>query len=156
MGADGKEVLAPLRLNSEESSQRRHFMNATKEMVAKVEEDSKKLANDYNDFVASKRSEYEAANPVAEEATEEEKSAAKKAADEALNKSEELKAALTKANDEIKEMFSKKQDVHITDKTLGFVKKYFVKFGNTTGFALGDDEVVEGIDSALASVEAAK
>ena len=127
---NGQEVNSPLRLNGDETAQRRHYLKlidpllevkktAVQGLIDKTKEEWKK-ANEQGDKDAKV---YEAEMNVA------------------VN-TPELMKELNVISDEILE-------VELTDKTVEFLKKYFVEFGDKNGYTVGDDKSVEELEGVL-------
>lgn len=145
LGADGKETLSPRKLNSEESSQRRHFVKATKDITDTVEETVRELSTAHNNLVQEVRDEYKKENPIEDETKED----AQKKEDAVINSDPKLKESVDKVNAEVKELFEEKHEITLTQKTTDFLKKYFSLWGEDPGWSAGDDAAVEEIMEAL-------
>src|SRR3990167_11381907 len=118
--ANGQEGLSPRRLNGEESSQRRHYSKAAKEIVEPIEARIKEIQETHNALVESTREQYKKDNKKevvegAKELTAEEKKAEKEAEklkeDLYVSKYQDIKDSLKKAVADVEELYTEKHDV---------------------------------------------
>lgn len=156
---NGQEGLSPRKLNGEESSQRRWYTKATKEITEPIEAKVKEIQETHNALVETTREQYKKDNPKKESAegapeiTPEQKKLDKeleKAKEDLyVSKDKDVKDSLKKAAADVEELYKEKHDVELTAKTLTFVKKYYSEWGEKVGWSIGDDEAVEQLEEVL-------
>lgn len=146
LNIENKEVQSPRKLNGEESSQRRHFYNAT-DIASKS----------YDDLVDAKRKEIKDKQDelVAKMKTENKQNDSETDANY-LNRinslvfaTPEFSDVMKNAQKELEDAKKNQFDIELTDKTVAVVKKYFVEFGDKEGFSPADDEVADEIVQVL-------
>lgn len=144
MNSEGKEELSPLRLNGEESAQRRFFMKESQKIIDEVQPPIQKMVTDYNAMLEAKKDVYKKDFPIAE-------SEAQKDYDVrmaiALSQDEELVNAVTAVKAEDVIIRETKHSIDITQKTQDFLKKYFILFGDVSGYVMADDSLVEELNT---------
>ena len=127
---NGQEVNSPLRLNGEESAQRRHYLKLIDPLL-----EAKKVA--VQGLIDKAKEEWKKDNEQGDKDA--------KVYDAEMNKAintPELMKELNAISDEDIE-------VELTDKTIGVLKRYFVEFGDKNGWTTGDDKAVEEIENAF-------
>ncbi len=132
IGADGKETNSYLRLNNEETSQRRHYYKKVMSVLNERQKQVKEMI-DASIEVWKKINVKEEKEDVA-------------AYDLRID-------AFIKSNNNLQKTVSDIKtapfEIDITDKTKEVIKKYFVKFGDVAGWTLGDSDVVEEIKTTF-------
>jgi len=122
---EGQDIASPLRLNAIESSQRRHFLKATDDILEKRSDTRTDLVEKAKEtFKKENKQKKDEPDPVYD-----------KKMINSLNTNKELLDELQKLGDEVKE-------IELSDKTIEVLKKYFISYGDKAGFSTGDDEVV--------------
>ena len=143
----GQEVLSALKLNGQESAQRRHFFKKIEEYEKTTREDLQKEIDKFNELRKSTLDELKKENKKKKD--EEEKDY-----DERISKLLVKDKKFEKAGKDIQEfsiaLNKKIVEIEVTEDTLKVLKKYFNEFGEKVGWGVGDDEVVEEIEIALA------
>lgn len=127
---NGQEVNSPLRLNGEETAQRRHYLKLIDPLL-----EAKKVS--VQGLIDKTKEEWKKANEQGDKDA--------KVYDAEMNKAintpelmEELNAI---SNEDI--------EVELTDKTVAVLKKYFKEFGDKNGYTVGDDKSVVEIEEVL-------
>ena len=143
---DGKETPASLRLNGEESSQRRFLLKEIERINTTAKPALEALVLIYNERLAQKRIILEGANPKSEDEVEVEYLNRMNAI---LTNDEELKQLLVSLTEDNKNIISEIHDLDLQPKVVEFLKKYFLKYGDSAGFLSGDDEFVAELNVAL-------
>lgn len=154
---DGKDIEVPSsrRLNGEESAQRRHFTKNTTDAISETENRVKEISDKHNKLVKEFKTEYKKENPkeevegLSDEDKKKEEEVYKMNEELTVSNNEKVKESFKEANELSKELLEKEYDIEVNGKVQDCVKKYFQEFGDTTGFAMGDDEVVEKIFAKL-------
>ncbi len=132
INAQGQEVDAQRRLNGEESSQRRHYLNAVNPLL---DEKREKL----NKLLETTKEAWKTANPKTEK---EEEKAYEVRMSQALVKDKAF-------NDAVVAITQEPIEITLTNKTVAVIKKYVSEFGAKVGWLAGDDLVVEEINEAI-------
>ncbi len=130
----GKEVDSQLRLNGEESAQRRHYLKLVNPLTEGV-------AKDTNEILENARKEYRENH---KENDKEPKGVYEANMNRILLADKELGELLVTVH-------NKKFAVELTDKTVGVLEKYFKQYGDKNGWLTGDDASVEEIELVLGS-----
>ena len=125
---NGQDSNTPLRLNGEESAQRRFYFKAIADVKTHQE-----IFDEYKQTWIKE-------HPKGEK--EEQQLYDAKVNTEVLE-SKELKKITDDA-------MSTQIEVELTEKTINVIKKYYKEFGNNAGWTVKDDEVIEEIDNVLA------
>ena len=141
-----EEVLSARKLNSEESSQRRHFFANTKELFSDYEQKVAELRNEYNKQLEKKKTELKEKIKKAKEETNDDYNT--KINDLAI-KDKDLIVLVKVINDDVGKLNQERTSVEITNKTLDVLKKYFLEYGTNIGWGVGDDELVDEIEEQL-------
>lgn len=163
LSPDGKEGLSPRRLNGEDSSQRRWYTKATKEVADAVETKVKEMQEAHNALVEKVRTEYKEKLKKEDEKKDKkadkkektpeevklEKEMAKVKEDAHVSNDKSVKDSLKSTKEEIEKLFEEKYDIDLSDKTIAFVKKIFTAWGDNPGWLLGDDASVAEITETL-------
>jgi len=127
---NGQEVNSPLRLNGEETAQRRHFLKAIDPLL-----EAKKTI--IQGMVNKAKEDWKEANPQGDKDAK----VYEAEMNQAIN-TPELMKELNAVSDEILE-------VELTDNTVEVLKKYFGEFGDKNGWTAGDDKSVEEIEKVF-------
>lgn len=127
---NGQEVNSPLRLNGDETAQRRHYLKLIDPLL-----EAKKTA--IQDLIDTAKEEWKKTN----EQGDKDSKVYEAEMNTAIN-TPELMEELNAISDEDIE-------VELTDKTVAVLKKYFVEFGDKNGYTVGDDKSVVEIEEVL-------
>lgn len=127
---NGQEVNSPLRLNGEETAQRRHYLKKIDPLL-----EAKRTA--IQGLIDKTKEEWKKKNPQGDKDAK----IYGAEADRAIN-IPELMEKLNAISDETIE-------IELTDKTIEVLKKYFKEFGDKNGWTTGDDKSVVEIEEVL-------
>ncbi len=153
IGQEGKDIASPRRVSNEESTQRRFFLKEAQKALdpLKPEADAVNEAHKkWQDTLTSIRSSFQTENPKQEgEAPEAYEARIVAFASQDVNVKE--------AFEPWKKLFTEFHEKHdaqtfeleLTSKTVDFLKKYFLEFGEQVGYAPGDDKLVEELNTVF-------
>lgn len=130
IASNGQEVNSPLRLNDEETAQRRHFLKKADPLL------EAKRTN-IQGLIDKAKEEWKKKNPQGDKDA--------KVYDAEMNiaiNTPELMEKVNAISDETIE-------IELTDKTIAVLKKYFKEFGDNNGWTTGDDKSVVEIKGVL-------
>ena len=127
---NGQEVNSPLRLNGEETAQRRHYLKLIDPLL-----EAKKVA--IQGLIDTAKEEWKKTN----EQGDKDAKAYEAEMNKAINTPELMEELNVISDEDI--------EVELTDKTVEVLKKYFVEFGDKNGWTAGDDKAVEEIEEVL-------
>lgn len=142
----GQEVDAPRRLNGEESAQRRFFNKEADRIQKEISEVIQPIVDAHNAKSKAKRDALKPANPK-DEGENEDAYEARLA--QIVGKDEELRASFMDLQEKNKVALEKKHQLNLTEKTVAFLKKYYLEFSGKVGFLQGDDDMVEELNGAF-------
>jgi uncharacterized protein YukE len=143
---DGQEVLSARRLNGEESSQRRHFIKAIKQILEDYDKETGAKVDEHNKLVKEVRAEVEKVHPQKEGEVAEEH---QKVVDDMVANDERLKTSGEQLREDIAELNKKSYEIELTEKTLEVLKTYFNEYGQDNGWTPADDDAVSSVEEKL-------
>lgn len=146
VNAQGNDVLVTRRLNVDESSQRRFFLEEIKSTEKEVNSKVQPLVQAHNQLISDKQKEVKEKNPIGEKESVE---VYEKRINVMLNGDIDLVQSAQSVNAEIQNQSNVVFDVNVTDKTSKVLKKYFVEYGVNYGFHPSEDKIVEEITNEL-------
>jgi len=142
----GNEINSPLRLNGEESAQRRHYFKLLEPTLERVEKELLEASEAHMELVKKEKDKLEKTfnnnHSTLGSLSEEEKDAKLNKVPILIDSFKKLQALNKKLNEE-------KTEVEVTEKTAEVIKKYFKEYGDKIGFASGDDSVIEELNEIL-------
>lgn len=146
VGAEGKDVPSPRRLNNEEAIQRRFFLKEAERVEKSIMDVIKPIQEKHMADLDAARAALKATSPKAEGESEE---AYNTRIDKELEHDGSLVASALIVNAKDKELGEQKNEITVTDKTKAFVKKYFEEYGEKIGFEPMFDAAVEELQAVL-------
>jgi hypothetical protein len=136
-------------LNGEESSQRGHFKKAFQPVEEAMQEKREEARKVLKEKIDAARIACKSLYPKKDQTDEDYEAYI----NSLINTDEENKEALKVFNDQVKELNECEEEYDLTEKTLKVLKKYFVEFGDTVGFKIGDDEAVMSLTEKLKDIK---
>lgn len=146
MDRENQEVDVPLKLNNEESIQRRFFFKNTQEIVDKVNQEINLLTTAHNQEVEELRTKLKEKNPKKEGLEDTEYN---EQINVLVNSDTELRKKMLEVQNKVTTKLEKSNEIKVESKTKKVIKKYFEKYGNDVGFSVADDKVIEELQTIL-------
>lgn len=146
MNPQNQEVDVPLKLNNEESTQRRFFFKNTQEIVDKTNQEINLLTTLHNEQVEELRIKLKEKNPKKEQL---EDTKYEEQINILINSDSELRKKMLETQNEVNIKLEEENEINVEDKTKKVIKKYFEKYGNDAGFGVADDKIVEQLQEIL-------